>query len=481
MKRKIISMLLASLMIASLAACSGGNASSGEASQAGSAAGNAAASSAAQQSGEKVTIELWTDDRHDLTYVNSQIDKFNSTNTQNIQVKLTTVTDNYVNMLSMAKSSGTAPDIAGMSGGEDLDMKLFADSQLVLPLNDYIKAAGDDFEKATDCSKHVFEGMNAVDGKIYWVPTAVRSGTRMIYNADLVKAAGVSKLPTTISELVTLAKKITQNGNGKYYGFATTSSAPFVRCFEGMAEKSGQNRYGYDYVNGKYDFSGYKPLINEFKKIFTDKSVLPGSSTQGVDAMRAQFANGVVGIWANASQEAGVFTDQFPVTKFKWEVGEIPTLDGTVKGALTAMPQKGYMIMSTSKHPEQAWEVIRFFSSEDFIKGYCEQGYALPYSDEVKSVVDTAKSGRINDFSLKDYESVYPVAPAVTIDGEDMQTVLWSAIMGQRDVDTAISDLNTRYNKALENDVAAGKVKRLVIQDFDPMHPSQGTIQYLSK
>lgn len=471
MKKSVFSALLASLIVlSSFTACGGSTASSG----------SGGASKSTPQ-GSKTTVEVWTEDRHDLDYVKSEISKFNSSNSDNIEIKLTVNTDNYVNMLSMAKSSGTAPDIAGISASDDLDMKAFADAKLVLPLNDYIKAAGADFEKATDSSKHVFEGMNAISGKVYWVPTAVRSGTRMIYNADLVKTAGTNQLPTTVSELTDLAKKITQNGKGMYYGYAATSSAPFVRCFEGICEKSGQNRYGYDYVHGKFDFSGFKPMVSAFQKMFTDKSVLPGSTSQGVDAMRAQFANGAVGIWANASQEAGVFTEQFPVKKFQWVVGEIPTMDGKVHGALSSMPEKGYMIMSTCKNPDKAWKVIQFFSSEDFLKGYMDKGYALPYSDALTKEVDAKKAGRINDFSLKDYESVYPVAPAVTVEGDDMQKVLWSAVMGERDVDAAIKDLNTRYNAALENDVASGKVQRLVIKDYDPMHPSKGTLQYLSK
>lgn len=469
MKKRIISALLASAIVVSLAGCSGSDTSST------ASAGTAAA-------GNKTTIEVWTNDRHDSDYISSQIEKFNASNTSNIKIHQTIVADDdYINMLSMAKSSGTAPDIAGISGGQDLNMKTYADTNMVLPLNDYIKAAGDTFEKTTDSSKHIFEGLNAVNGKIYWVPTSVRSGTRMIYNEDLVKSAGTTKLPTTLPELVKLAKDITAKGNGSYYGYASTSSAPFVRCFEGIAELSGQNRYGYDYVNGKFDFSGYKAVATEFKKIFTDKSVFPGSSTQGVDAMRAQFANGVIGIWANASQEAGVFTNQFPVKKFTWKVGELPTVEGKIKGALTAQPQKGYMIMSTTKHAEAAWEVIKFFSSEDFLKGYLEKGYGLPYSDHMKSMVDSSKAGRISDFALKDYESVYPVAPAVSIDGEDMQKVLWSAVMGERDIDAAIKDLNTRYNAALESDVSSGKVKRLVIKNFDPLHPNKGTAEYLDK
>ena len=50
--------------------------------------------------------------------------------------------------------------------------------------------------------------------------------------------------------------------------------------------------------------------------------------------------------------------------------------------------------------------------------------------------------------------------------------------MGNVSADDAIADLNKRYNEALDNDVKMGKIKRLIIKDFDAMHPNQGTIEY---
>lgn len=58
--------------------------------------------------------------------------------------------------------------------------------------------------------------------------------------------------------------------------------------------------------------------------------VLPGSENQGVDNSGALFAQGAFALWGNASQEAGVFTDQFPCS-FDWGVAELPTLTGEVK------------------------------------------------------------------------------------------------------------------------------------------------------
>lgn len=53
--------------------------------------------------------------------------------------------------------------------------------------------------------------------------------------------------------------------------------------------------------------------------------------------------------------------------------------------------------------------------------------------------------------------------------------------MGFVDIDEAINDLNTRYNDAYEADIASGTLQRLVIADYDPLHPAAGTATYLDK
>ena len=95
--------------------------------------------------------------------------------------------------------------------------------------------------------------------------------------------------------------------------------------------------------------------------------------------------------------------------------------------------------------------------------------------------IDKSKTGRLADFSLLDYESVYPAVPAINLSGDDYRTVLWNAVMGYVDVDEAIEDLNTRYNDAYDADIASGSIQRLVIEDFDPLHPNDGTVTYLDE
>ena len=418
------------------------------------------------------TITYWVNDRHDSEYMTEMVEKYNKENTDNIYIDMQIITDDYENMISLAYTGGTAPDIIGQS----VTLKNFVDNDMLVPLNDYIDA-DEEYQKVNEPYEHAYEGLNYMDGNLYWVYSGMRSGVRIEYNKDLLEKSGYTEIPKTLDEYIDMAKKITEDGNGEYYGIGFTSSSPFERQLEMMAQVSGI--YYYDYVNGKFDFSGYKEILEKGKRFIDEEIAYPDQ--QGVDNMRALFAEGEFALWGNASQEAGVFTSQLPIEDFEWGVAEVPSLDGEIKGALQTTPSKGYAIMSSSEHPDEAWKVIQYFQSEEFLKGYLENGYCLPITSDMDEKIDKSKIGRLADFSLLDYESVYPAVPTINLTGDDYRTVMWNAIMGYVDVDDAIEDLNTRYNEAYDADIESGSVKRLVIEDYDPLHPSDGTATYLDK
>lgn len=418
------------------------------------------------------TITYWVNDRHDSEYMTEMVEKYNKENTDNIYIDMQIITDDYENMISLAYTGGTAPDIIGQS----VTLKNFVDNDMLVPLNDYIDA-DEEYQKVNEPYEHAYEGLNYMDGNLYWVYSGMRSGVRIEYNKDLLEKSGYTEIPKTLDEYIDMAKKITEDGNGEYYGIGFTSSSPFERQLEMMAQVSGI--YYYDYVNGKFDFSGYKEILEKGKRFIDEEIAYPDQ--QGVDNMRALFAEGEFALWGNASQEAGVFTSQLPIEDFEWGVAEVPSLDGEIKGALQTTPSKGYAIMSSSEHPDEAWKVIQYFQSEEVLKGYLENGFCLPITTYMDEKIDKSKIGRLADFSLLDYESVYPAVPTINLTGDDYRTVMWNAIMGYVDVDDAIEDLNTRYNEAYEADIESGSVKRLVIEDYDPLHPSDGTATYLDK
>ncbi|MDD6223090.1 MAG: extracellular solute-binding protein [Lachnospiraceae bacterium] len=470
--------VLAGAMSVSLAACGSstdGSASSGSAAASGStttAAAGAATTKSSGSSDGKTVINVWSNDRHDEEYVTKMVDQYNQTNTDNIEINLTIITDNYDNMIQMAVNGGSnAPDIIG---SPSTALTNWADTGIIEPLNSYIDK-DEEYQKVNDPYNHAYEGLNSEDGQIYYVYSGMRSGVRVEYNKDLLAQNGFTDIPKTLDEYTSMAQTITDNGNGEYYGIGFTSSSPFERLLEMVAQVSGI--YYYDYVNGKFDFSGYKEIIEKGQQLV--KAAYPDQ--QGVDNMRALFAQGSFALWSNASQEAGVFTQQLPITDFEWGVAEIPSLTGEIKGALQTTPSKGYGMIRTSKNKDAAWKVISYFQSEEFLKGYLEGGYCLPITDYMDGVIDKSKIGRLADFSKLSYEDVYPTVPSVNLQGDNYRTVLWNAVMGYVSADEAIADLNQRYNDALEADVKSGSVKRLVISDYDPLHPSKGTATYLTK
>ena len=421
---------------------------------------------------DKTVVTYWSNDRHDEVYMKEMIEKFNASH-DDIEINMVIMTDDFENSILLAYQSNTAPDLVGQA----IDVKNFADIGAVVDLRPYIEQ-DEEYQKVNDPFNHAYEGLNSIGDAIYWVPSGQRSGVRIEYNKALLEASGFEGIPASLPEYIAMAKKITEDGkanNPVTYGIGFTSSSPFERQLEMMAQVSGV--FYYDYANGKFDFSGYKPFLEAGRELVA----VAYPDQQGVDNMRAQFAAGSFALWGNASQEAGVFTNQFPIEGFEWGVAPVPTLDGEVKGALQVNPNKGYLMLKACKNQEAAWEVIRYFQSEEVLVGYMEGGFDLPITSYIDERVDKSKMGRMGDFSLLPYESVYPAVPTINLMGDDYRTQLWNAIMGHMDIDAAIEDLNTRYNQAYDEDISLGFIKRLVIEDYDPLHPSAGTVTWLDK
>ena len=162
------------------------------------------------------------------------------------------------------------------------------DYNAVVDLTPYI-TADEEYQKVTNALNLKFEGLNAIGDAIYWVPSGQRSGVRIEYNKALLEASGFTGIPNNLTDYIAMTKKITEDGaanNPVTYGIGFTSSSPFERQLEMMAQVSGV--FYYDYANGKFDFSGYKPFLEAGRELVA----VAYPDQQGVDNMRAQFAAG---------------------------------------------------------------------------------------------------------------------------------------------------------------------------------------------
>ena len=163
MKRKrLLALLLTGVMMMTLLAGCGGS-------------GEEEAAKEADANGDKTTITIWTKDRHDANYIQEKIDAYNESNTDNVFVEYQLYTDNFDQAVDLAVQSGELPDILTLN---DQVYNKYVNQGQWLDLYEYM-----DEDMKTYFQDEIYEGINEIDGKLYYIPTCGTTG-RLIYNKN---------------------------------------------------------------------------------------------------------------------------------------------------------------------------------------------------------------------------------------------------------------------------------------------------------
>jgi multiple sugar transport system substrate-binding protein len=470
MNKKILLMGMAFIIMFSLTAC-GGNNKKQESTASSSTSASQSPEASKAPSGAKTKLVFWTFDRHDSDFVKEVVDTYNSTNTDNIEVEVTSMAENYAQSVDIAFSSNQTPDI--LRPNQDTTIP-FVKKGYLEPLDGYLTE-----EMKTKFGPTFQDQVNQFDGKTYSLPNFGYT-LRLIYNQELFDKAGIKNPPTSLDELIATAKAITNVGKADgQYGFALNFKSPksaLDRSAREILQLSGHDGFGFDIQQGKYDFSHYKPVIEAFKQMREDGSMLPGVESLDIDPLRAQFAQGKIGMYLSYSAEVGVYSNQFP-TEIKWGAAQAPTIDGTIKGAAGFANSGQWLgISSGSKNKDAAWKFLTYMYSDEVLQTYHERGLGVSAVPAVASKASKPAIKNVDGFMLTKYDALWPLPPVVNIQGLDYGSALLKYMLeGGGSLDTVIEDLNTRYNAALEKAVAAGEVKVTADPSFDPLK-LQGTM-----
>ncbi len=479
--RGIFSMLLAGLMLFSLAGCTGGTVKeTGEVKSTEGTTSTAKEEGAAKensgtegqtsaQTQEKIVISYWTINRADQEYLTSVIKKFNEENDKNIYIDYQVYSDNYVQMLDLAFSTDTAPDVYVLAGTDSLKVSV-EEKKTLMDLAPYM----DEAYRARFGEGAFVQNYNALGDGIYSLPYTA-TAVRLFYNQDIFDKVGIQSPPTTLDEMVEYAALITEKlGAEGIYGIAgnyksTVSSV--ARTIDQIVVRSGGTRGGFDFRTGTYDFSSYKPVLEAFKKMYATGIAFPGCESLDIDPLRTQFAAGKIGMYMSFNNaEPGVYANQFP-TDINWNCAQIPTVNGKVEGK-QALWSGGRMmgINPKTKHPEAAWEVMKFLHSDEVLGEYYAKGLGIvmiPSIIEGLEVPETIK--KMPNLAITSDDKLWPPSPGgIVVEGKDYFTVCIECIFGATDIDSAIEDLNIRYNQAYDKLVAEG-AERIMYPNFDPL------------
>lgn len=413
-----------------------------------------------------VQIKYWTDDRHDQEYIKELITKFNESNEDNIQVELTVMSENYTQSVDIAFSSNQAPDLLRLKSA---NTSAFYKKDYLQPIDSFM----DDGMKEK-FSSVIIDDVNRFDGQLYSLPNTGLT-LRLVYNKDLFDKAGIANPPTSLQEMVDSAKKITEAGKSEgIYGFALNFKNPkqaFDRSVREILSLSGYQGLGYDLKTAQFDFAPYAQVIEYFKQMHEEGSILPGAESLDIDPLRAQFAAGNIGMYLSFSTEPGVYQDQFP-TEINWAGTLAPTLDGQRKGTSEIVSAGTWMgISKISQHQDAAWKFMEFMYADDVLTAYHEKGFGISV---VPNIVEKAKTPDVKGmegFLISEQDSLWPVSPNVTPEGANYADAFFKYMLDGGDVGKITEDLNLRYNEALAKSVEKGEVKTSPIPAFDPSNP----------
>ncbi|NIK79557.1 multiple sugar transport system substrate-binding protein [Paenibacillus castaneae] len=456
---------VAALLALSLSACSSGNGNSTNSTKGTNEPAPKATTEAVVEGTKeapKVKLNYWTEDRHDLTYIQEVVQRFNETNTENIEVELKGLSENYNQSVDIAFSSKQAPDIIRTTPSNFIP---FVKKGYLEPLDGYMN----------DAMKTKFQGAlidksNMMNGQIFSLPNYGYS-SRLIYNVDLFNKAGITSPPKTLNEMVEVAKKLTEAGKDiGAYGFAINfkgADNSFEKAPRSIAELSGIGGYGYDFKTGKYDFSGFADIMKAFKQMKDDGSMLPGVEALDIDPLRAQFAEGKIGMYLSISAEPGVYQSQFP-TEVNWSAALPPTISGDIAGVAGYWKTGPWLsISSQTKNKKEAWTFLEYMYSDEVLRTYYEDGYGLSLLPAIVAQSKDPKIPGIEGFLPTQYDGLWPISPKVTVEGTDFPNLFIKYAISGGDLDKMITDVNTRYNAALDKARASGDVTTEAMPDFN--------------
>ena len=454
MKKKVLSLLLATSMVVSLAAC-GGKEAPAE-SQAPAADTKVEESKPAEDTkaeaeapaDEPVTLKWAIWDESTTVYWGDLKKAYEAAN-PNVTVEMVDLgSTDYMTVLA-TELSGEGSDFDVVTIKDVPGYATLVQKNAILPLDDYIKADGVDLAQYAGATDQV-----TVDGSLYELP--FRNDFWVVfYNKDIFDAKGVA-YPTndmTFEEYDALARQVTDTTFGaQTYGTHYHTWRSAVQLFGVLDGK-------HTILDGEYEF--FKPyyemvLAQEKDGVCRSYNDL---KTEGLH-YSAAFSGGDVammnmGSWyiptlisniANGTDDASLCGN--------WGIVKYPHAEGVEAGS-TLGTITGISIASATDTPDAAWDFVKFVSGAEGAAVLASSGnFPAIMTNDVKDAI-AGLEGFPTDAESKEALTVsnlyleVPYAPNVSEINSAIDSFHGSIMSGEMTVDEGIAAMNTEVQKIL--------------------------------
>ncbi len=327
-------------------------------------------------------LTFWSWRTEDKAFYESQIKLFEAKN-PGITVKFTPYLNTEYNaIVSTALTAGKGPDIVQLRPYGA--MANLMDAGYFLPLTNSSVPA---LKKLSPGILAAAQGYK--DKKQYGLPYAV-SALGVMYNPEILSAAGVKALPQTMSQMVTAFEKVKKAG---YLPLGNAGgNGPALEQLHATIGPSyyGGTQFFNDVVAGKKTFTD-KGYVASLKAVADLAKFMP-ANYQGIDynTARGLFANEKAAFYIGGNYEMGYFRSVNPSINIGWFPA--PKANAGAKRYVGTWGDGSYAINSKTTDQAAALKFLNFLGTKEF-------GQALV--DEI-AFIPTAPYVKINDQAVKE-------------------------------------------------------------------------------
>ncbi len=466
MKKKVLSVLLASAMLSTvLAGCgsepqgnssasgdSQGSSSQQSSSSQSSSQSTTQSSSATQSSGSasgEGTVLKWAIWDQETTQYWKDIKEAYEASHEGVTVEMVDLgSTDYMTVLA-TELSGDGSDFDVVTIKDVPGYATLVQKNAIIPLDDYIKNDNVDLSQYAGATDQVL-----VDGKLYELPFR-NDFWVLFYNKDLFDAKNV-EYPTndmTFEEYDALARKMTDTTFGsQVYGAHYHTWRSAVQLF-GVLD--GQHSI----LDGEYSF--FKPYYEMILKQEADGVARKYTDlkTEGLH-YSAAFSGGDVamlnmGSWFIATMITNLQTGEYDSSLCgNWGIVKYPHAEGVEAGS-TLGTITGLSVTKASDTPDAAWEFVKWVSGEEGAAVMASSGnFPAIMTDTVMNLI-TGLEGFPEDEASKEALNVsnlyleVPYAPNVSEINSILDSYHGSIMEGTMSIDEGIEAMNTEISKVL--------------------------------
>lgn len=389
----------------------------------------------------KLTVSVW--DNAISPQFKAMADAFMEEN-PGIEVELIDIqSDEYNSKLSvMLAGSDSDPDVI-MVKDSDTQISLKEKGQL-LDLSGYIARDGIDLSLYNGAAEQL-----KMDGKQYTLPFR-QDWYVLYYNKDLFDAAGVGypEADMTWEEYEALAERLTGgDGESKVYGSYTHT---WMALVSNWAVQDGKHTLMSE------DYSFLKPYYQQAIRM-QEKGIVLNYANLKVSGIhyssvfeQQQCAMIPMGTWFIATlvqdQKAGIFD-------FDWGVTRIPHPEGVEAGS-TVGSVTPIAVNAKSDIPDQAWEFVKFATSEAGAEILAENSVFPAITSEavvsrLASIEGFPEDGKAA-LEVKNFVFDRPLHGKMAAVRKVIEEEHVSIMIGEEDIDTGIANMNRRAAMARE-------------------------------